>query len=202
MGKKLLVAFLGIIFAVAGLAGCKAEVESRPLEMKWGIPGEVRGFEGLEREPEGAELELVNEDTLKVSWHAGESYILPISATADKELDGVRYRGRGIPAYLEVEWLDPFERRWYPLGEIPEEKIRAQIKEEDGLLSIDFGPPEGADFKEGTTRVIWFRITPTEPDEFEFEIFGYLPGEKDPLLNRVSNILTLKAGVSEERVRS
>ncbi len=200
MSKKMLVIFLfaSIMILATSFTGCQKEVSPpQHLTMRWGIPEEVRGFEGLQREPEGAEVGLVNRNTLKVEWYLAEKYVLPISATSEKEMEGVRYKGSGIPAHLEFEWLNPWEEQWYALEEIPEEMIRAEIKEEDGMLSIDFGPPEGADFEEGMTRVIWFRITPTELEEFAFNIYGYLPKEEDPSRERVSNTLTLEAEVKK-----
>jgi len=196
VSKKMLVTFLlAFIIITTGFTGCQKEVFPQHLTMRWGIPDDV-GFEGLQREPEGAEVELLNRNTLKVEWYLEESYVIPISATSEKEMVGVRYKGSGIPAHLELEWLDPWERQWYALEEIPEDMIRAEIKEENGLISIDFGPPEGAEFEEDMNRVIWFRITPTELAEFAFDIYGHLPGEEgDPSRERVSNILTLQAEV-------
>ena len=194
----ILVIFLVTSIIVTGFAGCKEEVSPQHLTMRWGIPEEVQGFEGLQKQPEGAEVELVNEDTLKVVWQLEESYILPISSTSEKELEGIRYKGSGVPTHLELEWLDPWERQWYDLGEIPEDMIKAHIREENGQLSIDFGPPEGAAFEKGMTRVIWFRITPTELEEFEFAIYGYLREEGESSVNRVSTILTLQAEVKEK----
>ena len=43
-------------------------------------------------------------------------------------------------------------------------------------------------------RLIWFRITPTMADVFEFTVFGYqVDGE--PEADRVSNVLTLQVEV-------
>ncbi len=200
MSKKMpaILIFSSIILAIT-FAGCQEDLPQQHLTMSWGIPEEVRGIEGIPRDPEGTEVEVVDEDTLRVEWHPEESYLLPISATSEVEMKGVRYRGSGIPVQLELEWLDPWEEQWYDLEEIPEEMVRAEIEEENGLFSIDFGPPEGAGFEEDTIRVIWFRITPTEPDEFYFNIYGYLPeGEEGDLAHgRVSNILTLQAEVTE-----
>jgi len=193
-----IIIFASIILTTI-LSGCQEELPEQHLTMHWGILEEVRGFEGIPRDPEGAEVELVDEDTMRVEWHTEESYLLPISATSEIEMEGVRYRGSGIPAYLELEWLNPWEEQWYDLEEIPADMIRAEIEEENGLITIDFGPPEGADFEEDTIRVIWFRITPTDPGEFSFNIYGYLPeGEEGDLSHgRVSNILTLQAEVTE-----
>jgi len=199
MNKKMatIIIFASIILTTT-LTGCQEELPQQHLTMHWGILEEVRGFEGIPRDPEGTEVELVDEDTLRVEWYPEESYLLPISATSEIEMEGVRYRGSGIPAHLELEWLDPWEEQWYDLEEIPEEMVKTEIEEENGLLSIDFGPPEGAGFEEDTIRVIWFRITPTEPAEFSFNIYGYLPEDEGDLSHgRVSNILILQAEVTE-----
>jgi len=199
MSKKMLAIFIfASIIAAITITGCQEELPEQHLTMSWGIPEEVRGFEGIPRDPEGTEVELVDEDTLRVKWHPEESYLLPISATSEIEMEGVRYRGTGIPAHLELEWLNPWEEQWYDLEEIPADMIKVEIEEENGLFSIDFGPPEGADFGEGTIRVIWFRITPTKLDDFSFNIYGYLPEDEGDLSHgRVSNILTLQAEVTE-----
>lgn len=197
MAKKMLLLFISIIIITS--TGCQEELPEQHLTMHWGILEEVRGFEGIPRDPEGTEVEIIDENTLRVEWYPEESYLLPISATSEIELEGVRYRGNGIPAHLGLEWLDPWEEQWHDLEEIPEEMVKTEIEEENGLLSIDFGPPEGAAFEEDTIRVIWFRITPAEPAEFTFNIYGYLPeGEEGDLSHgRVSNILTLQAEVTE-----
>ncbi len=196
MSKKLLLLFLSLVMLGILISGCEEEVPPQYITMRWGIPEEIEGFPGLKRQPQGLEVEHVGEDTLQVLWQTGESYILPISATADQALEGVRYRGQNIPTHLELEWLDPWEEEWYPVEAVPEDRIKAVIEKENGLFTIDFGPPEGADFEEGMNRVIWFRITPTEPAEFAFNIFGYLPDNNgEPSANRVSNILTLQAEV-------
>lgn len=195
MKKKIMVFFIFSVIVSIFFTGCQEEIFTQHLTMRWGIPEEIRGFEGFERKPEGEKVELINQDTLKVEWYSGESYILPISATSEKEMKGVRYKGSGIPVYLELEWLNPWQENWYALDEIPAEMIRAEVREENGLINIDFGPPEGADFGEGTNRVIWFRITPTELAEFTFEIYGYLPAEEESSRERVSNIITLQAEV-------
>ena len=199
MSKKMQAIFILVsIIAAITFSGCREELPQQHLTMSWGIPEEVRGFEGIPRDPEGTEVELADEDTLRVEWHPEESYLLPISATSEIEMEGVRYRGSGIPAHLELEWLNPWEEQWYDLEEIPEDMIKAEVEEENGRFSIDFGPPEGADFGEDTIRVIWFRITPTEPAEFSFNIYGYLPEDEEGLSHgRVSNILILQAEVSE-----
>ncbi len=198
MNKKMLFIVLLISIIVITSTGCREELPQQHLTMSWGIPEKVSGFEGIPRVPEGTEVELVDEDTLNVEWHPEKSYLLPISASSEIEMEGVRYRGSGIPAHLELEWLNPWEEQWYDIEEIPADMIRAEIEEENGQFSIDFGPPEGADFGEDTIRVIWFRITPTEPAEFSFNIYGYLPEDEGDLSHgRVSNILTLQAEVTE-----
>jgi len=184
---------------IAGLlfTGCEAEEEPGPVTMSWGIPEEVTAFEGLQREPEGVKVEHLDEETLQVTWETGESYILPIMATSEEELTGVRYRGSGIPDHLEVEWLDPRAEEWHPLEEIPLDRVKAVIEEDNDQLLVDFGPPEGADFEEGMNRFIWFRLTPAVVDEFSFEIFGYQINADEPQEARVSNTIKLEAVVEE-----
>ncbi len=194
----IMVLFL-ILLKIPGLiiSGCEPEDVEKPVTMAWGIPDEVTAFADLQREPEGIEIEQPDEDTLQVTWEVGESYILPIIATSDRELPGVRYLGSGIPGHLELEWLDPREEVWFPIEEIPEERVKAILEQENDYFTVDFGPPEGADFDEDMTRFIWFRITPAEGDQFEFEIFGYQMDEGEPEEARISNILTLQAEVLE-----
>jgi len=197
---KLTAILIFIIIITAFLPwGCKeAPVEKKDLEMRWGIPQDFEGFEELERSPQGEVVEMETEDIMEVTWQVGESYILPMSATSRKELEGVRYYGHGIPASLQLEWMNPREGKWYPLEEIPSELIRTDIREEAGTLSIFFGPPQGADFEEGMIRGIWFRVTPTREEEFTFFIYGYLEEEKreDPaLITPVSNMLSIRGRV-------
>ncbi len=193
---------LNVLFGVAlimltvTVTGCAYDLVEQPLMMIWGIDERVSGFEGLEKEPEGVKVECDNSDILRVTWEAGESYILPISATSEKELEGVRYLGSGIPHNLEIEWLDPRERKWYALDEIPAEMVKVNIIEEDGHYALDFGPPKGAEFREGMFRVIWFRVTPVEPGRVDFDIYGYLSAEDEEYpMEPVSNVLTLEAEV-------
>ncbi len=196
--KGLLVLSMILVIPLALVfIGCEEEVTERPVNMSWGIPDQVTAFEALQREPQGLEVEYVDEETLQVTWEKGESYILPISATSDRALPGVRYQGSGIPDHLELDWLDPRQEVWFPLEEIPEERVKAVIEPKNDHFLIDFGPPGGADFEEDMTRLIWFRITPTAGDQFEFEIFGYQIEEGSPGEARVSNILTLQAEVIE-----
>lgn len=184
---------LGSVFA----AGCEAEEEKEEVTehvtMRWGIPEDVTGFEGLEREPEGEEVGKVNRDRLEVVWHVGERYILPISSTADTALEGVRYYGQNIPDHLEVEWLDPHAREWYPVEEIPEEQVEVHMEQENDVITMDFGPPAGAEFDENMTRVIWFRLTPQVESEWEMEIYGYQMEADNDVDNRISNIITFEA---------
>ncbi len=193
--KSLMIAVLVLGMGIAlFIAACEEETVEAPITMSWGIPEEVTAFEGLQRELQGEEVEPVDEDIIMVTWEIDESYIVPISATSEQELKGVRYRGSGVPAHLEVEWLDPRAELWYPLEELPAERVKAVIEAENDHQMIDFGPPAGADFEEGMTRLIWFRITPTMADLFEFTIFGYqVDGE--PEADRVSNVLTLQVEV-------
>ncbi len=193
-GKILLFA-LKIITVGLVFASCEEEAIPQYLTMSWGIADEVTAFKELPREPQGLDVTRTDEDTLQVTWEINESYVLPLSATSNKELEGVRYLGSGIPDQLELEWLDPREEIWYPLEEIPEEKVKVIIEDENEQLAIDFGPPEGADFEKGMTRLIWFRITPTEAIDFQFDIHGYL-SEEDDIKTPVSNTLILQAEVS------
>ncbi len=200
MLKKRSIPFFVILFASIPwllLSACELEedVAPGPVTMAWGIPEEVTAFEGLQREPQGVEVEYKNDAILEVVWEAGESYILPITATSGEALTGVRYRGSNIPDHLELEWLEPREEHWYPIEEIPLDRVKAVIEQDNNYLLVDFGPPEGADFDEGMNRFIWFRITPTVTGEFKFEIFGYQMEEDDPAEARVSNILELEAVV-------
>jgi len=200
--KKRLVSRSVILFAcITGLllSACEVEeeVEPGPVTMAWGIPEEVTAFEGLQREVQGVAVDHVDEATLEVTWEVGENYILPITATSDEALTGVRYRGSGIPDHLEVEWLEPRSEQWYPIEEIPLDRVKAVIEPENDHLLVDFGPPEGADFDEGMNRFIWFRITPTVAGEVTFDIFGYQLEEAEPAEARVSNILELHAVVEE-----
>ncbi len=200
MLKKRLIPLSVILFACITwflLSACEVEEEAAPgpVTMAWGIPEEVTAFEGLQREPQGVEVEYKNDAILEVVWEAGESYILPITATSDEELIGVRYRGSNIPDHLELEWLEPFEEQWYPIEEIPLDRVKAVIERDNDHLLVDFGPPEGADFDEGMNRFIWFRVTPMVTGEFKFDIFGYQMEEEDPGEARVSNILELEAVV-------
>jgi len=189
---------LGVVLFTLMLTGCPAETPPQHLTMRWGIPEEVEGFEGLEREPEGVEVDRKNEDTLSLVWHLGDSYILPISATAGEALEGVRYSGENISSHLEIEWLDPREGQWYPLEAVPEDRIKAEIEKDNQFLSLDFGPPQGADFEENMNRVIWFRVTPTELEEVEMEIYGYIAEEEDAATDPVSNTISLEAEIKEE----
>ena len=199
MHKRGIMVLLLILLTAPGLftSGCEPEDIEKPVTMSWGIPDDITAFENLQREPEGLEVEHLDENTLQVTWEAGENYILPIIATSDRELPGVRYQGRGIPENLDLEWLDPREKVWFPVEELPEERVKAVIDHENDYATVDFGPPAGADFDEGMTRFIWFRITPAEADQFEFEIFGYQMEEGEPEEARISNIIILQAEVIE-----
>ena len=194
MNKKLLLVFLSLVMLGILISGCEEEVPPQYITMRWGIPGEIEGFPGLERQPQGLEVEQVDEDTLQVLWQAEDSYILPISATADQALEGVRYQGQKIPAHLELEWLDPWEEEWYPVEAVPEDRIKAVIEKENGLFSIDFGPPEGAHFEEDMTRLAWFRVTPREEGTFEFTVYGYQDIDGKP---QATNEITARITVIE-----
>lgn len=193
--KYILLFFITVLLAIT-LTGCMEEPRSQDLKMFWGIHEQVSGFEDLQREPEGITLEYLDQDTIRLRWQVDNKYILPISATADKELHSIRYLGSEIPSSLAVEWLDPHNRIWYGLDQIPGDMIKLIIEKQNDFFDIDFGPPQGAEFREDMFRVIWFRITPTVTGEFSFRIFGYQFEENtDPDDNRVSNIITLKAVV-------
>lgn len=166
-----------------------------PVEFSWGIPADVQVFEGAVTEPQGEEVKWDNENHLELTWEKGRSYVLPFSAFSEEELKGVRYTGAGIPADFNLEWKDPWEETWFSFKDLPEEKIKAEIKEEDGFLTIDFGPPGGADFEEGLTRVAWFRITPTETKQFELTVSGYKPFEGNEEKAVVTNLLSAEIKV-------
>ncbi len=201
--KKLCLLLSCVFIISVTSAGCEEEVIAPPLWMMWGIDERVSGFQDLQREPEGLEVESVDADLLRVSWEAGDSYILPISAVADEELEGVRYLGTGIPDTLLIEWLDPRERQWYVLNDIPAEMVEVNIVEENGYRTLDFGPPGGARFEEDMFRVIWFRITPLEVGRFGFDIYGYLSDQEEEVpMEPISNILTLEAEILPEPLRN
>ncbi|TVR88727.1 MAG: prolipoprotein diacylglyceryl transferase [Spirochaetaceae bacterium] len=166
-----------------------------PVQLQWGVPdGRSMGsFTGLERRPQAEELQHEG-STLTVRWKAGESYIVPIFASSDHTLEGIRYFGYGIPEHMEIEWLDPWRRVWYPLSEIPAELIHLEIfrsespAESPGTRAIDFGPPAGAEFHPEMSRFIWFRITPQQAAEFRIRVFGYHMEEGLPDINGLPDI--------------
>ncbi len=177
--------------------------DANPLvQFRWGVPDDVEMglFEGLERDPEAREKHH-EEGRLQVVWEKGESYILPLFAFSEYTLSGVRYFGSDIPRSFRVEWLDPFERTWYPLDEIPPEMVRVEIEPGNGHVSVNFGPPEGAAFAEDKVRFIWFRVTPRAAGEFRSVLFAFQPEDlEEPEApesedEAVSNVLILQAEV-------
>lgn len=160
-----------VMLAVLLLSACE-EVE-RPVQLSWGIPEGREMFEGAVMEPEGEEVQYPEAGVVELTWYKNESYVLPFSAFSEEEVPGVRYIGTGVPQNTGLEWKDPWEVEWYPFEALPEDKVKAEIEEENGLLNIDFGPPGGANFEEGMVRLAWFRITPVQEGEFEFAIHGY-----------------------------
>ncbi len=148
------------------------KVEEKPVQLSWGIPEGKELFEGAVMQPEGEELEYLEDQVLELTWHKNESYVLPFSAFSDQEVKGVRYIGAGIPKGAQLEWKDPWEVEWFPFEALPEEKVKAEIADVNGFLNVEFGPPEGADFEEGMTRLAWFRITPKEEGDFELTVQG------------------------------
>ncbi len=190
----LLLLLVSLIFA---LTGCEEKSFEEPVAMTWGIPEEVTAFESLPREPQGIKVEEVKNHIVQVTWEVGESYILPITAVSNRELPGVRYQGSGVPEHIKLEWIDPRQEEWFPIEELPEGRVKAIIEQQNDSLTVDFGPPEGANFDEGMTRLIWFRITPSKAEKFEFNIFGYQMKEGEPDKARISNVITLQAEVIE-----
>ncbi len=194
--KKRLGAVLTVfaLFAALALASCEV-VEERPVELSWGIPEGMEMFEGAVMEPEGEVVERPEEGVLELTWVKDESYVLPFSAFSEEDVQGVRYLGSGIPEGTALEWKDPWEVEWFPFEALPEEKIRAEIREENGFLTVDFGPPGGADFEAGMTRLAWFRVTPAEEGDFELTIHGYRDNGEEQQ-EQVTN--TIKARVQVE----
>jgi len=70
---------------------------------------------------------------------------------------------------------------------LPEDRIKAELTEENGLLIVDFGPPGGADFEEGMRRLAWFRITPREEGDFQLQVYGY-SSEEDNVQEQVKQV--------------
>ncbi len=175
------------------------EDNAPPVNFMWGVPEgiEMGPFAGLGRAPE-AEKKRLRDSRLEIVWEKDNSYVLPLFAFSEHSLTGVRYFGESIPDSLEVEWLDPRRREWHPLKEIPSEMIKLETERENDHVSISFGPPEGAVFREGKVRFIWFRVTPHEAGEFESVLFAFQPQETDEAEKRreaVSNKLILEAEV-------
>ncbi len=180
--------FLRVLFMAATLLlpiapACLGAQQDPPVRLQWGVPGHqaLSEFAGLERNPQ-AETHSLDGDHLSVRWKTGRSYIVPIFASSEHTLEGIRYFGYGIPEQVELEWLDPWNRVWYPLSEIPDQLIHLEVfrsaegqaPADDGpTLAIDFGPPTGAEFHAEMSRFIWFRVTPTQSGEFAIAIFGY-----------------------------
>ncbi len=196
MYKKCYYLLILIFISVLLLCGCNDIKVEEEVTMFWGIHDHVSGFEGLPRDPEGEKVNYVDNNTLEVTWKSENSYILPISATAEAELTGIRYYSSGIPGSLEIKWLNPREKVWYCLDNIPEEMILFNVTKENGSISLDFGPPQGAEFSEGMFRVIWFKLTPVDSEDFSLSIYGYQSGNQQKQdKRRVSNILVLEASI-------
>ncbi|TVQ39455.1 MAG: hypothetical protein EA384_06255 [Spirochaetaceae bacterium] len=147
-----------------------------PVRLQWGVPQQrlVSAFAGLEHRPQAEALSR-DGDHLTLRWKTGRSYVVPIYASSEDTLQGIRYYGYGIPEHVELEWLEPWNRIWYPLSQIPGELIQLEIfrSPKDQTVAIDFGPPTGAEFHPWMSRFIWFRVTPTLAGEFTIRIFGY-----------------------------
>ncbi len=170
-----------------------------PVELTWGIPEDqaMTYFEGLPRTPEGETLDIAG-DILKITMHAGSSYVIPIFAYSPENLEEVRYIGEGIPKHLQIQWLEPWNEYWVDITEIPEEFVVTEITEENDRWSVDFGPPEGALFSDDIPRYIWFRITPKETGSFEMTIHGWVESQPEGK-RQVTNQLVLSAEVTGSR---
>ena len=208
-----LVAGLFLATSTQPLPAEQAPPSKPPVQLHWGVPeGRTMGnFSGLQRSPQAEGLTL-DGDTLSVTWRPGNSYIVPIFASSEHTLEGIRYFGYGIPEHLEIEWLDPWRRVWYPIAEIPPEMIRFDMhrnRSDTGPVSdtvaIDFGPPAGAEFHPEMSRFIWFRLTPTQAGEFTVRIFGYLMEHKSSASTEnhgrpesASNVIELECLVQAE----
>ena len=178
--------------------------QNRPVILLWGVPDriEMTTFAGLERSIEAEEIkEGEGPHDVKVLWQKGGAYIVPIFAYSEHILSGVRYFGKDIPSSFSLEWLDPWNREWYPLDKIPSQKIHL-IKETqnrealNGRYTINFGPPEGAAFSKEKVRFIWFRVTPEKTGNYNISLFGFLESD-DNHKQQVSNRLVLEAEISE-----
>ncbi|TVR71293.1 MAG: prolipoprotein diacylglyceryl transferase [Spirochaetaceae bacterium] len=187
--------------------------EPPPVKLIWGVPEHVEMglFTGLQREPQAQEFTLHGDgrqerEELSVVWRRRESYIVPLFASSEHTLKGVRYYGYDIPEHVDLEWLDPWNRVWYALEEIPADIIRLQVFHSAGeeTRAIDFGPPEGAEFHPQLSRFIWFRVTPRRAGTFTLRIFGYHMEHDDPgrlgfpdpeEVSAASNTLLLRARV-------
>lgn len=179
---------LRVLFTAATLLlpiapACLSAQQTPPVRLQWGVPEHqaLSEFAGLERTPQAEELSR-DGDHLSVRWKTGRSYVVPIFASSEHTLEGIRYFGSGIPEHVELEWLDPWNRVWYRLSEIPNQLIHLEVFRsaeghapiaDDRTVAIDFGPPTGAEFHPEMSRFIWFRVTPTQAGEFTIAIFGY-----------------------------
>lgn len=196
--KKTLATVLVSFLIASALVFSACEEVEKPVQLSWGIPQEMEMFEGAVMEPEGEEVAYLEDEVLELTWHRGESYVLPFSAFSEEGVEGVRYRGSGIPEEAGLEWKDPWEVEWFPFDALPEDRIKADIREENGYLQIDFGPPGGADFEEGMTRLAWFRITPREEGDFELIVHGYVEGDENRQEEGPQVTNTIQARVSVE----
>ncbi len=181
--------------AGSGSPSPKEQNSEQLVDLVWGVPGEVEmgAFEGLQRRPEDSrsrperpDMEVPDEapeedaaraggTQLELVWDQDQSYVLPLFASSEHTLDGIRYFGHSVPLSFEVEWLDVRTRRWYPIEDIPSELILMRSKRQNDHRTIEFGPPEGAAFRHDKVRFIWFRVTPREPGEFSLVLFAFQP---------------------------
>ncbi len=179
-------------FSQAMPEAVEEEKEVYPVTLYWGIPDDVDmdHFEGLQREVEGEEV-IIDNDDLQLTMETGKSYILPIFAFSEDELEGIRYSGENIPMHVSLEWMEPWNRVWYDFEDIPEEFVISQVTEENGEFHVDFGPPEGALFADQIPRYIWFRMTPEETGEYELTIHGYDPEDGEQVTNTLTCSITV-----------
>ncbi len=176
-----------------------ADAENPPdeqlVDLVWGVPEEVRmgTFEGLPRHPEdkhsrperSAEGPAADDapragcTSLELVWEKDRSYVLPLFASSEHTLDGIRYFGHSIPIGFDLEWLDVRSGQWYPIDDIPSELILMRSERRNDHRTIEFGPPEGAAFRHDKVRFIWFRVTPRETGEFSITLFAFQPQDEE-----------------------
>ncbi len=193
--KRIASSLLAVCFLVSALHISSESYMPHPVHLLWGVPdfAQMSLFAGLQRTPEGEEVNL-DGHTLKLTWEKGKAYVVPLFAYSDDTLEGVRYTGTGIPQDYSIEWLDPINRVWYPFEAIPEAFVIAHTTFENHKKTIDFGPPEGAEFEKDKYRYIWFRVTPHQRGEAEIRIYGYAE-RPDGTSRRVTPEVVLEASV-------